>query len=597
MEATQEIKARLDIVDLIAEYLTLKPAGSGAFKANCPFHQEKTPSFHISRPRQSWHCFGCDIGGDHFSFIERIEGMEFREALEFLAQKTGVTLPEVDLSQMTKKKRLFEVNDLAMRFFRAALHHLPQAEGARAYVAKRGIDELSSDLFHLGYAPESWSALTDALQKKGVTTEELLQAGLVIKRESGSGVYDRFRGRLLFPISDVHGHIVGFTGRILTDDKTQAKYLNSPETALYRKSAVLYGLDLAKAEIRAKDQAVIVEGNMDVLSSHQFGVRQVVAASGTALTAEQLALLKRFTNHLAIAFDQDSAGSAATVRGLDLARQQDFSIKIITLPPEAGKDPDEACRKDPRLWQQAIADAVSIMEWLYRQAFRRYEGSQPEQKKQIAEALLPEIQRIPHPVERDHWLKRLAKDLGVGESALQAGLGKYVFQQAEPPRKKNLEAPPKEMPTAFDPDRRIWALLLADRSIVQQAFAPNGLRMEEWEGTVWSSLYERFHTWYAHHGFSPSLAETWSQTLSRFAATLSPDEAMTFNQLALFSEHLFPGATQETLSSSWQNALQTWRATRATRLRKQWEEEMRQAERLGDTAKILEIAAKFSSFR
>lgn len=305
MDAPQEVKSRLDIVDIVSEYFPLKPGGSGAFKANCPFHQERTPSFYVSRPRQSWHCFGCDQGGDLISFVMKIEGMEFREALEHLAQKAGVQLPKFDGEKASQRKRIYEVNEMAMKFFRSTLEHAPEAEAARAYVKKRGLDDLTTDLFGIGYAPGSWDALTKALASKGVTEQEMLLAGLVAKSERGSGVYDRFRGRVMFPIADVHGNVVGFTGRILEGEECRVKsevsrtpgvkYVNTPETSAYRKSAVLYGLDKAKGEIRRADLAVIVEGNMDVVGSHQFGVTNVVAASGTALTSEQLALLKRFT--------------------------------------------------------------------------------------------------------------------------------------------------------------------------------------------------------------------------------------------------------------------------------------------------------------
>ncbi|MBU1349187.1 DNA primase, partial [Patescibacteria group bacterium] len=214
MEPVEEVKSRLDIVDVVQEYLPMKPAGSGSFKGLCPFHHEKTPSFYANRPRQSWHCFGCDIGGDVISFVMKMEGMEFREALELLAQKTGVELPAFDPTKTTERKRMHEVNDLAARWFRAILLKDPRAEAARAYVAKRGIDGLTGDLWRIGYAPDGWTNLTDALKEKSVTEEELLKTGLVGRSERGS-IYDRFRDRLMFTICDVHGNPVGFTGRIL----------------------------------------------------------------------------------------------------------------------------------------------------------------------------------------------------------------------------------------------------------------------------------------------------------------------------------------------------------------------------------------------
>ncbi|MBP9864734.1 DNA primase, partial [Patescibacteria group bacterium] len=418
MEVVDDIKSRLDIADLVGEYLQLKPAGSGSFKACCPFHQEKSPSFFVNRPRQSWHCFGCDQGGDVISFVQQIEGMDFREALELLAQKTGVELPSFDMQKQSDKKRMIEIQTLAAKFFRSQLLNDPGAEIARAYVAKRGLDDLTVDVWKIGYAPDAWSQLSEALAKLGVTDDELIRSGLALKSDRG-GVYDRFRGRLMFSIWDIHGNILGFTGRILTESKTESKYVNTPETSIYKKSHVVFGLDKAKGEIKRQNLAVIAEGNMDVISSHQFNVTNVVASSGTALTQDQLGLLKRFTTNLAIAFDADAAGNAATIRGLDLARQLDFNVRIITLPKDAGKDPDEAVRKDPAIWKKAIADALPVIHWLYQNAFRDIDSSTPDGKKRVAQRLIPEFRRIQDPIERDAWLIRLSKDLAVNEDVIR----------------------------------------------------------------------------------------------------------------------------------------------------------------------------------
>lgn len=538
MDAVADIKARIDVVDLVAEYVPLKPAGAGSFKGLCPFHQERSPSFHVSRTRQSWHCFGCDSGGDIFTFIERIEGMDFRDVLSFLAQKAGVVLPEHEAQEQGKgkKKRLNEVNEMAARFFRAYLLNGEGAEIARSYVAKRQIDDLSADLFLIGYAPDSWSALTDALTKKGVTADELVLAGLASKREQSEGVYDRFRGRLMFPIADVHGNIVGFTGRILVEDKTQAKYVNTPETPLYRKSAVLYGLDKAKAEIRKSGLAVIVEGNMDVVSSHQAGITNVVAASGTALTIEQLTLIKRFTTNLAIAFDQDAAGAQATIRGLDLARQQEFSIKIITLPPEAGKDPDEACKKDPNLWKNAIANAMSIMDWVYQRAFSRHTSNSPEDKRLIADEVLPEMAKIPHPVEREAWVKRLAGDLQVGEEVLLQSLRKNTFSVAPSAPK------PKELPAGVVIDveviriKRLFAASFTSKVLFERFFVQDDMFSEIKTEPTLTALYVSLRAAYNHEDFTSQASAPWSQTLSRLSSVLGSEEMKTYDALAHLAE-------------------------------------------------------------
>ncbi|MCC7522894.1 DNA primase [Candidatus Uhrbacteria bacterium] len=591
MDSAQEIKTRLDVVDIVSEYIPLKPAGTGAFKAPCPFHQERTPSFYVNRPRQSWHCFGCDQGGDLISFVMRMEGMEFVEAIELLAQKAGIVLPKYDGEKASQRKRVHEVNDLAVKFFRASLQNLPEAEVARAYLAKRGLDDLTIDLFQIGYAPDSWSVLSEALAKKGVTESELLAAGLCAKRENGSGVYDRFRGRVMFPITDVHGNIAGFTGRILTDNKEIAKYVNTPETAVYKKSSVLYGLEKAKGEIRRLDLAVIVEGNMDVVGSHQFGVTNVVASSGTALTSEQLSLIKRFTKNLAIAFDQDAAGNAATLRGLDLARQQDFTIKIITLPPEAGKDPDDAVRKNPELWKQAIKDAVGVMEWIYRNSFKGRTASNPEDKKLIAKDILTEIARIADPIERDHWLKKLAKDLDVSEEALKEALKK---KDGNAPRATNHIASEKK-PAVQEKDtleERVFAYTISRPDMFR--LAVETVHPDDFKNPSLSSLYNRLKLGYAQDEINLNDPVISGQTI-RPPATLSPDEAKTFDALAFMAERETQGQPLDELKRELNTAVGQLRVQRRKYERLQLEQEMREAERMGDQARILELLKRFQA--
>jgi DNA primase len=598
MDAVADIKGRLDIVDIVSEYIPLKPGGSGAFKANCPFHQEKTPSFYISRPRQTWHCFGCDQGGDLISFVMKMEGMEFREALELLAQKAGVTLPAFDGEKASQKKRIHEVNELTVKFFKSTLESSPEAEEARAYVKKRGIDDLTGDIFGIGYAPESWDKLSLFLNSKGVSEQEMIAAGVVGKSERGPGVYDRFRNRIMFPIFDVHGNGVGFTGRVLGETK-EAKYVNTPETTAYRKSAVLYGLDKAKGEIRRDDLAVIVEGNMDVVSSHQFGVTNVVAASGTALTSEQLTLLKRFTNNLAIAFDQDNAGNAATLRGLDLARAQDFNIKIITLPPEAGKDPDEAVRKDPQLWKDAIKNAVGIMDWVYRNAFRNRHAEKPEDKKLIARDVLIEIKRIADPIEKDHWIKKLAKDLDASEGALREALEK-TKQPVIPSNARNLSREGSLDFARDDAEKkgttleyRVCASIISRYDILKQAIEVEKVLPSDFDDPKLALLYENLVQAYGAGEVAPDPIAA-GQAI-RPPVSLGPDEAMTFDALAFEAEREYQGWMLEQLKRELNTGIAKLRREHASRERQSLEQQMREAERLGDQARVIELMRKFQS--
>ncbi len=434
--------------------------------------------------------------------------------------------------------------------------------------------------------------------KKGVSAEDLLLAGLVGKRDQG-GVYDRFRDRIMFPIADLHGNIVGFTSRILSDAKKEAKYINTPETPVYRKSAVLYGLDKAKGEIRQKDLAVIVEGNMDVISSHRVSIGNVVAASGTALTVEQLALLKRFTQNLAMAFDQDAAGGAATLRGLDLARSQGFSIRIISLPPEAGKDPDEAVCKDPHLWKETIAKAMPIMNWIYQRAFRGRDGTNPEDKKHIAQDVATEIRLLPDPIERDHWTRRLAQDLAVSETSVR----EVISRKQENKRPTAVAFPPimKTEPVTVSRTREqemeehVLALFIWRPEL--SVYAMTTLALEAGDFTVPSlaSLYAHLKAAYTPANPSLSAQNMVSPQLLRPPDGLTPELRQSYDFLAFHAERTFQEQSVESLTHELTAGVDLLRRERKQRERKRLEQEMRQAERAGDQNRINAILRQFES--
>ncbi|MBN1325864.1 DNA primase [Candidatus Falkowbacteria bacterium] len=419
----EEIKSKIDIVDLISEYTALKPAGTN-WKARCPFHNERTPSFMVSRDKQIWHCFGCGEGGDIFEFVQKIEGMEFSEALRHLAEKAGVKLKKVDPAIVSQKTKLLDILKVAAEFFHLSLLKTQEGKIGRDYIEKRNLSQKTVSDFKIGYAPDSWDKLLNFLIKKGFKQNEILLSGMVIKNEKGQ-CYDRFRLRLMFPIFDQHGAVVGFTGRILNEEKQDqgGKYVNTPQTTIYNKSLVIYGLDKAKNEIKKKDLAVIVEGNMDVVASHQAGITNVVASSGTALTQEQLKLLKRYTNNIALSFDADLAGQAAAERGIDAALALGFNIKIIQLPKEINgksiKDPDDCIKQGQEFWQKAIDSAISIMDFYFDKVFLKYNKDNPEQRKEIANKLFKQIAKLPDLVERDFYLTKLAQKLDVPENILR----------------------------------------------------------------------------------------------------------------------------------------------------------------------------------
>ena len=438
MGVVDEVKERLDIVDVISSYVPLKKAGR-TYKALCPFHTEKTPSFVVFPDTQTWHCFGaCGTGGDVFAFVMRRENMEFGEALRLLAERAGVSLKRQTEAQQalgTLKDRLHRINALAAEYFQYLLVNSPGGTNARDYLVKRGISDEIRDLFQLGYAREGWRALGQHLTSKGYSWPDLLEAGLVSEREGG-GYYDRFRGRLMFPIRDIRGHVAGFGARTLGD--SGPKYLNSPQTPIFDKGGMLYGLDQAKGAVREQGLLVIVEGYMDVLMTHQYGRKNVVASMGTALTEKQVRLLKKLTKRVVLALDSDAAGDQGTLRGLEVARdtfdrsvvpvptwrglvryegQLNADIRITTLPP--GLDPDEVIKEDVSNWDGLIARALPVVEYYLRSILSRFDLDSPKGKAAAAREVLPLIQEISSPVERSHYLQELARMLRVDERVLQ----------------------------------------------------------------------------------------------------------------------------------------------------------------------------------
>ncbi len=411
------IKSRLDIVDVIGEYVRLKQAGAN-WKGLCPFHSEKTPSFMVHKEKQIWHCFGCGIGGDIFEFIQKIENVEFPEALEILARKAGVELSRQSRGMPANKRtRLFHLLAEAAVYYQ---EQLKTNSIARQYLAKRGVSEDIIKEFGLGYAPAEWDKLSNYLRNKGFILEELFNAGVSLKSDRGPGLYDRFRDRLMFPICDIQERVVGFGGRILDSVAREAKYINSPQGPIYNKSLILYNLNKAKDYIRSVGYALLVEGYMDVIGVWQAGIKNVVSTSGTSLTSEQVKLLKRYTNEIRLCFDADLAGETATGRGIDLALSAEMEVKIITL--SQGKDPDEAVRFNLSSFKQDIERALPIGDYAFAAVMKKVDVKTREGKKQAAKLLLQAIAKLPDPVERDFYLKRLARELEVDEKSLRESL-------------------------------------------------------------------------------------------------------------------------------------------------------------------------------
>jgi DNA primase len=431
----QQIKDKIDVADLIGEYIQLKPAGANK-KGLCPFHNEKTPSFMVSSERQNWHCFGCGKGGDIFSFIQEMEGMEFVEALRYLANRAGIELSnrrsEVDNNQ---KNRIKQINKEAARFFYNFLIKMSSAKDALKYLEERGIKLETIDEWQIGFIPEQWDLLTQYLLKKGFAVDDLVASGLTIRKEGAEsggvrGFYDRFRGRIMFPIRDVHGEVVGFTGRILVEkENSGGKYVNTPQTIVYDKSRVIFGLEKAKQEIKTKDLVVIVEGQMDAIACHQAGMKNVVASSGTALTEEQIKLLQRYSKNINMAFDVDDAGQNAAKRGIDLAIEAGMRVRVIRVPEGKGKDPDECLKKNPDIWFEAVNNAQDVMDWYFSKVFSKKDITNYQEKQQAVDEILLEIARIPYAVEKDHWLRKLSEIVRVDVVVLRDDLKRVAIKK------------------------------------------------------------------------------------------------------------------------------------------------------------------------
>jgi DNA primase len=593
----KDVKDRLDIAEVVSGYLQLKKSGT-ALKAVCPFHSEKTPSFYVNQERQMFHCFGCGESGDIFTFVQRMEGIEFVEALKLLAERAGVKLARVDTGKRDARRRVTDANKMAARYWMEVLRRSPGADRARTYVEKRGLSSGTMEDFMIGYAPDSWEATSAFLRKKEFTDAEMIAAGLAAKREKGgAGVYDKFRGRLMFPIRDVNGDVVGFTGRVLPGidgkDPEGPKYVNTVGTEAYNKGRILYGLDLAKQEIRAQNLAIVVEGNMDVIASHQAGVTNVVASSGTALTEEQLALLKRFTDRLVLSFDQDAAGENAARRGLDLAVAAGFAIRILRLPKDAGKDPDDCIRKDVGIWKQAIADAVPHLQWYLDLATARTDFADADAKRRAARELIVEIAKLPEAVERSHWIREVGNTFTTPEPLIleevEAARRKGAGQAPARPGKTTAAAEPSQAPKP-PKDRGVLlvehALAMGFRWPEMRSTLVNELAPQEVAPEM-ADLYRDFILFY-----NDSRQDGGSREVD-FRGMLEgrgiTEAAKQVEVLELLGEKEFGGLDSHDLRPALLTLIGEIKKLHVTRRRQELLRAMAEAERVGDTSRIEDV--------
>jgi DNA primase len=451
----EDILSRVDIVELIAGYIPLKRAGRN-FKALCPFHHEKTASFMVSPERQIYHCFGCNKGGNAFGFLMEYERMEFLEAVKMLAEKAGIVLPEnqkPDAQTASLVTQLYKINELTVLFYENILNS-PAGQVAKEYLPKRGIKQETIKLFKLGYAPDKWDALINHLRAKNISLTLLEKVGLILTRQGG-GYYDRFRNRIIFPIFDIKSRVLGFGARLMpaeaqtSEEASLAKYVNSPETPIYIKGKHLYGINLAKEAIIQNNYAVVVEGYLDFISPYQEGFKNIVASLGTALTLDQVRLLKRYTHNVAMVYDADDAGELATLRTLDIFIEEGLNVKVVSLPE--GFDPDLFVRKNGiENFRAKIEQAENLFDYKLRILKARYNPKEIEGKAKISLEMLSTINRFKNAILKSEYIKRLAQELNIQEDALLQELKKikadrlYLEPQQEPLKKKVLNINPTE---------------------------------------------------------------------------------------------------------------------------------------------------------
>ena len=439
MDAVEDIKGRLNIEDVIAEYVELKRSGRN-FKGLSPFANEKTPSFMVSPEKQIWHDFSSGKGGNIFSFVMEMEGLDFKGALELLARKAGVDLSQYrskSSGDFTKRKeRLMTALDVAARFYQV---QFSKHKGAWGYIFdKRKFTKETALQFRIGYSPNTGSALRNFLKAKGFSDDELKQAGLVTQRYRTPN--DMFRGRIMIPLMDGTGRVIGFTARLLEDMPDAPKYINTPQTVLYDKSRHVFGLHLAKEAIRTSGYAVLVEGNMDVIASHQAGVRQVVATAGTALTSNHIQQLSRLTQDIRLAFDADKAGQNAAERSIPIASKESVSLSIVMIPGQ--KDPDDLIKEDPALWAKAIEEKQYALDWLIERHKELINITTAQGKRQFSDVLMPVVRGLDDKVEQDHYVGQIAELIGVHADALRSKMASQVTSRPNQVKAKQPDREP-----------------------------------------------------------------------------------------------------------------------------------------------------------
>ncbi|BBB92805.1 MAG TPA: DNA primase [Methylomusa anaerophila] len=521
----EQLRETSDIVGIISDYVPLKKRGKNYWGC-CPFHHEKTPSFSVTPDKGFFYCFGCQTGGNVYNFLMKIENIGFLDAVKLLANKMNVSLPAKEKSEREKIRdqeinKIYQATELARDFFFSCLTKTNLGKTAREYLAARGVADQTIETYKIGFAPPQWDKLSLAFLERGISLDVLLKSGLAVSRQSGRGVYDRFRNRIIFPICDARGRVIGFGGRVI--DNSQPKYLNSPETLIFNKRHVLYGFDIAYENIRGSGQAIVVEGYMDAITAHCMGIKNVVASLGTAFTPEQARQILKCNVEMVFSYDSDSAGQNATLRALEVVRALGAKIRVVQIPD--GKDPDEFLRKyGSEAYKLLIQDSLPLVEYQISQALANTDFSSIESKIAAVAKLVPILAVTRNQVETEAHISRLSQLIGVDEGAFRAEIRKYIIQSKKDNNVKN----GKNINIAFSSQKPIPARTKAERQIIRLMFdepslipyVATQLKSEEVHGSERIEIINFiFNAYNMEKNITPAILYNGANNLSEKAAT------------------------------------------------------------------------------
>jgi DNA primase len=592
----EQVRFNNDIIDIISDYTRLEHSGK-SYKGLCPFHDENTPSFFVNPEQQLYYCFGCGVGGDIFNFIMGVEGIDFREAVKSLANRAGLSLPEHKANpqakeKFDKKKKLLQIHELTARFYNYLLTSSDIGENGNNYLKQRGFGNDIVEEFQLGFAPDRWEALYRFLKNKGYSDKLLLESGLILARKNNTGYYDRFRNRVIFTISNHQGQVIGFGGRII-EDVNQPKYLNSPDTIIFDKSKNLYGLNLAKKFIQQSNQAIIVEGYTDVITAYQYGIKNVVASLGTSLTSEQAKLLKRYANTVYIAYDSDTAGAKATLRGLDILKEEGLEVKVIILPKDL--DPDEFIKAEGKEgFAKSQSQAETLIDFKISNILRGRSLEDVDDKIIAVKEIVAVLAKVKNKVELDEYCKKISERLRTSEGVLRKEIDKYKFKMRGQDRKSNYRNninTERELADALN-DSRLIKYLKAIKELLSIIFKnPNlisslksQLEIDDLAKKEHRELFTRIFEFYHEHN---------TLEINQILQTITNNDAKNLLLELSIKDNDFLDDTEKTISDYIETIKGYQREMRIERLNA----EIKKAEKSGNFTKQMELMKEVQLLR